>query len=77
MASPEIKFVAEKFVERANALGLKGKRRDDAALDFFCGAAIGAQAANNIPLAQQIGNVAALIVAVRGAMAVIDLTKGD
>lgn len=33
------KHVAKKFIERSEALGYKGRKRDDAALDFVCGAA--------------------------------------
>jgi hypothetical protein len=34
-----IKTLCTKFIERSQALGLKGKKRDDAALHFFVGAA--------------------------------------
>jgi hypothetical protein len=76
MATPEIKFIAEKALERVNALGLKGKKkRDDAVIDFFCGAATGAQAAGNVELAKHIGMVAYMIVAVRGCRGLVDLLK--
>lgn len=34
-----VKMLALKFKERSEALGYKGKKRDDAALDYFAGAA--------------------------------------
>jgi hypothetical protein len=33
-----VKEIAKAFIERSNALGLKGKKREDAAMHFFCGA---------------------------------------
>jgi hypothetical protein len=33
-----IKAICHGFVERAEALNLKGKKRDDAAMDYFVGA---------------------------------------
>lgn len=33
------KELCQKFIERANAQGMKGKARDRAALEFVCGAA--------------------------------------
>lgn len=69
--------LAIKFVERAEALALKGKKRDDAALDFFTGAAsMYAQehpeiGVNNNPLLAVV-----FIVSVRGYMAVKELAEG-
>lgn len=34
-----MKTLCKKFVERTEALGLRGKKRDDALVDFMCGAA--------------------------------------
>jgi hypothetical protein len=43
--------LALSFIERADALSLKGKKRDDAALDYWCGAAIGAGLVRPVALA--------------------------
>lgn len=69
--------IAQRFVERATALELKGVRRDRAALDYFCGAAAGAEQAGNLALANQIGATAALMVSVRGYAAVVELSRED
>lgn len=67
--------IASKFKERKDALGYKGKKLDDAALDFFIGAAVGARAAGNDDIAKHIEAVAALLVAVRGYVAVSEILK--
>lgn len=67
------KLIAAKFIERATSLGYKGKARDNAALDFFCGAA----AAQEIITGEKTTLAGALfIVSVRGWLAVVDLEKG-
>jgi hypothetical protein len=42
----EIRWYAQQFVERASALNYKGKKRDDAAIDYFCGIATALKASN-------------------------------
>ena len=68
-----INELAKRFVERAEALGYKGKERDDAALDFFCGAAVGAEIIGNQAEADRIGRVAVMMVSVRGYIAIKEL----
>lgn len=70
-----VKRVAVDFVERAEALGLKGKKRDDAALDYFLGAAAIARAQDNKPLENHIGRVALLVIATRGFKGVQDIVS--
>jgi hypothetical protein len=70
-----IQPIAAKCVERAAALHLKGKRRDDAALDFFVGAAAGAELAGDTALAPHIGMTAAMLVSVRGYLAIAELPR--
>jgi hypothetical protein len=72
----KIKTIAERFRERAAALNLKGKKRDDAALDYFVGAAVGAELAGDADLAQAIALAATLIVSVRGFIGVSDIAFG-
>ena len=67
--------VARRFVERAAALELKGVKRDNAALDYFCGAAAGAELAGDPQLAHSLGVIAALIVSVRGYIGVQELAN--
>lgn len=69
--------IAKRFVERAGALNMKGAARDRAALDYFTGAAAGAELAGDAALAQSIGMVAALIVSVRGFFGVKELAEKD
>jgi hypothetical protein len=68
--------LALSFIERADALSLKGKKRDDAALDYWCGAAIGAGLAGNTQLESHLGRIAALVISVRGFMAVKEIAAG-
>lgn len=65
--------LAQRFIERAEALGYKGKARDKAALDYFVGAATLADLQANHALAQHLGTVSALIVSVRGYFGVREL----
>jgi hypothetical protein len=65
--------MAVKLIERAAALGLKGKKRDDAALDYFVGAAAGAELAGDAKLACHLGVVSAMIISVRGYIGVAEL----
>lgn len=73
----ETKYVvvelAKSFIERSEALGYKGKKRDDAALDYFCGAAKTAQFLGNESLYQHLSVVVVTIVSVRGFFGVNQL----
>jgi hypothetical protein len=62
------KLIATKFSERSQSLGYKGKKRDDACLDFWAGAATMAVEAKH-PEAQAVVNTAVLVIAVRGFLA--------
>ena len=73
MTADHVQTIAKRFIERAEALELKGKKRDDAALDYFCGAAAGAELAGNAQLATHIGVVCATMLSVRGFFAVKEL----
>ena len=75
MTQTSIKTIATRFIERAAALELKGKKRDDAALDYFVGAAAGAELAGDGKLAAQLGAVAVMIVAIRGYIGVAELAR--
>jgi hypothetical protein len=67
--------LAKQFIERAEALNYKGKRRDNAALDFWCGAATLAQQEERNDVAEYLGRLAVLLIAVRGYIAIRDLAK--
>lgn len=72
--SNKLRTIAERSKARIDALGLKGsKTRADALLHYWTGAAAGAELAGDAALAQQIGVVCALSIAVRGELALVDL----
>lgn len=58
--------IALKFIERAQLLDLRGKRRDEAAVDFFCGAGVALMAAGKETEAKTVALVGQLVVAVQG-----------
>jgi len=70
------KKLAEQFIERAEALKLKGTKLEDAALNFWCGAATALELAGNSLDATLLARQAALLVAVRGYVAVQDIARG-
>lgn len=72
-----IRTIAQRFVERAESLGYKGKKRDDAALDYWCGAAVAAEASGDANLGQRLANIAVLIVAVRGYFGVKEMAADE
>lgn len=65
--------LARRFIERAEELGYKGKKRDDAALDYFVGAAVLAELQGNKLLYEHLGRVALFVIAVRGYFGVKEL----
>jgi hypothetical protein len=67
------KLLAEKFIERSTALKYRGKKRDAAALDYFCGAATMAELNGDTALSEHLGWVLAVMIAVRGYTAVLEL----
>ncbi len=77
MAHPSIVMIASACVERAEALGYRGKRRDAFALDYFVGAHAGCTAAGNPDLASHIGAITAYVIAVRGFAYVEELANHD
>lgn len=54
-----------KFVERAEHFNLKGKKRDEQAIEFLVGAATALQVSNH-PEANHVLNCVAIIICVRG-----------
>lgn len=63
-------------VERMAALGLKGKKADDAALHYFVGAASGATLAKDDDLSAKIQAFAMFFVAYRGMFEVRRVAAG-
>jgi hypothetical protein len=61
---PKVVELAKRFIGRSEKLGYKGKARDKAALDFFCGALALAEAIDT-PLVGVLGNNVFLI-SIRG-----------
>lgn len=57
--------VAQQFVERAKALGMKGKKRDDAAMEYFCGACTALEQVGHADLDHMM-RVTVLLVSPRG-----------
>lgn len=68
------KALAKKFIERSNALKYSGVKRDNAALDYFCGAASMAELSGNVPLMEHLTRIT-LLIAVRGYIAVAELAR--
>jgi hypothetical protein len=52
-----VRILARRFVQRATVLNLKGKRRDEAAADYFHGACASAEMAGNGKLAARLATV--------------------
>jgi hypothetical protein len=71
------KAIALKFVERAATLELRGQRRDEAAVDFFCGAAIALDAAGLDVEAKTIAAVVQLMVSTEGYDGVRRMAEGE
>lgn len=75
------KAFAAKFIERSETLGYKGLKRDNAALDFYCGACAALQLLDGVPsgeepaLVQMFGTQAVLLISVRGYVAVKELAQ--
>lgn len=67
--------LAKAFIKRATELGYKGKKRDDAALNYFVGAAVLAELQGNNILYQHLGRLAGFLIAIHGYAAVKDIAK--
>lgn len=61
-----VRWICQQFVERSEALGYKGKRRDDAAIDYMVGAAQGCIAAGEKDVGESIGRIVYMSVSTRG-----------
>ena len=70
-------LLAKRFVERAEALEMKGKKRDCAALDYFCGATTAAELSEQPALAAQLASICVLIISIRGYKGVLELANGE
>ena len=78
MENQEIsRVLAQRFIERAEFLNYKGKKRDNAALDFFTGAASLAQVTGQLPLAQHLATLCAILISVRGFVAVKEIANKE
>lgn len=58
--------IARGIVSRIDAQGWKGKTRDKMALELWLGATIAVDASGNKPLSDNMGMIAAMLVAMRG-----------
>jgi hypothetical protein len=67
-----IKAICHGFVERAEALNLKGKKRDDAAMDYFVGANRALVAMGHAEEASAIGTWTAFVLAHQGYRAITE-----
>lgn len=68
-----LQTLARAFVRRSTELGLVGQRRDEAALDFWTGAAVCAAMNGHTELAEAIGKIGVLEISARGYAAVMTL----
>jgi hypothetical protein len=74
MTEDQIVFRAcANWMQRADYLGYKGKKRDDAALDFFAGFATMAEVSGRDDVTKRLATWMHMILAVRGHMAVAEL----
>lgn len=69
------KALARRFVERSESLKYKGKKRDDAALDYFCGAAVLAEEMGNDAMGEHLARICVLMISVRGYIAIKELAQ--
>lgn len=65
--------IAESFMRRSEALGLKGRKRDEFALEYFIGAAYAYLAAGMTEECNNLSAIAGLMIAPRGYHAVQEL----
>lgn len=72
-----VRAIARSFIERATALNYRGKKADDAALDYFCGAIKTAELSGDMALCQALGRNAVMIVSVRGYIGVSQIANGS
>lgn len=63
--------LARSFISRAKAQNMKGKRRDDAAMEFFCGAIASTELTGDKDGADNLATFAAMLIAVRGYAALV------
>jgi hypothetical protein len=63
--------------QRAHYLGLRNKRADDMAVDFWSGAAVMAKIMGNTALCQRLTMMLALSIAVRGMMGIREIIEGN
>ena len=70
-----VRLLAQRFIERSKALGYKDVKRDNAALDYFVGAAGLAEIAGDKSLATYLGFVCAMMISVHGFFAVNELAE--
>jgi len=67
--------LAAKFVERAEFHGLKGKKRDDEAIAYFCGAAQVTEFTGPLSLHEELLRVLTLKICTRGYKAVQEIAN--
>ena len=72
-----IQKLAQRFVGRAAETRMRGKKRDEASLEFFLGAAALAEAQGDEPLCQHILKISGWMISIRGFKAVEELAKGE
>ena len=75
MTTSTLKHLCQQFVERSKTLEYKGKRRDDAVMDFFVGA-LSAMSPDH-PDYEHVAAVTAMIFSVRGYSEVERIAKRE
>lgn len=71
-----LKTLCKAFVQRADHQNLKGKKRDDMALEFMVGA-YAALAAAKHPEAEHVGAVVAMVICTRGFSEVKKIAEAE
>lgn len=72
-----LKKLCASFVARSEAHGYRGKKRDEAALNYLIGAAMGLEMAGLAEQSAVIGSALVYLVSVRGYEEVERLAKGE
>lgn len=78
---PNVKIgqeLAREFIKRAELMELKGKKRNDVLMDYWCGAVVLAMAQDpDGSLANYLGAIGALSFAPRGYKALVEYAEKD
>lgn len=76
-ATAVVQRLAQTFVSRAQQLHYRGKKRDDAMMDFFTGAVMLAETLELNDLRDHLGRILVMILSCRGYEECLRLARGE